>query len=171
LSFRWYFDHQSGTRVYTPWTAGNPQQVAMTVETNVNATATATWRGNPPPDSPFDVPQPSNFLYVPSVYCGVFVTVTLSIDTSLDTAGSFRRVIFWPTFDGSTASPSAASGDFGQWSHYGAGTVGWHEVFTVTRSWWLFPPTAGVLSPGVVIRAPEGSVLVQEIDSYWQVIQ
>jgi hypothetical protein len=167
----WIFDPDAGVRVYGPWQVGRMPSVGMSVDETVTATTTATWYGGAPVDSPFDVPQPSNFIYVPSTETLAFVTVTISLQWTNDTAGVFRRVIFWPTFDGSLASPHAASGEVGQWSHHGQGTVGFVEVYTVTRSWWLFPPTEGFLSTGVVIRAPEGNVALTSINSYWQLVR
>lgn len=171
VSRRWVFDESVGLRFYTPWAHGAPQQVAMTTDANVTATSPAAWWNGAPPDSPFDVPQATNVLYIPSTSTLIHVTVCLTIDNSNDTLNLYREVRFWPTFDGSVTAPHAASGAEGRWSHYGRGTAGWNETETVSRSWWLYPPNAGALSPGVVVFAPSGDKGVAQIDSYWHMVQ
>jgi hypothetical protein len=168
----WRWDSETGTRFYTPWKMSLPY-VGMTVNENITATTTPTWYNGAPDDSPFDVPQASNYLYIPSTSTIVFVTVTINLTWSNDVATVFRRLIFWPTFSGSTDSPHAASGGFGQWSHYGQGQAGFQEVYSVTRSWWLYPPeiAVGHASMGVVVVGPEGNVPTTLINSYWQVVR
>lgn len=157
-------------RVYTKWRWGAPNQPVKVYDTTGPVTALTgsnTYHGGQ--DDPGY--EENTDLYIPSVNSIFLCTATVEIVNTVDTAGSYRELRFWPSlFHDHTPIK------LGKWSHYGRGDVGFSETETATftthlphggtplaNSGLFVTPQLGVRAVGANIQIESFEVTVTQV--------
>lgn len=94
--------------------------------------------------------------YAASEYSQALVTITVTVDNNVDTAGVLREFIFWPSWNDALGATPPLSGAFGHWSHYGRGDVGFSETTTVSKTWIMELPFPEIVGDNVLRAAVRG---------------
>lgn len=162
---------RSGQRVYGPW-RGLPQQPirASNFDFPVGTGASTYVEGLNLSAPPAFSPPVNSELYAAGDATVFQCTISIHLLNTIDTLGGNRQLVYWPVLDGSAAGPAEMSGDFGFWSHEGAGRAGFSENVTTSRTWFLFP-TAGVHAVGMRLLAQGSAIQVARADMYCHQIQ
>lgn len=157
LNRTWYV--LAGIRSYTPWRWGSPGQPVRVYDEAGPITALTS--GNTYHGGQNDMGYEENsqiYLSRSSIY---LATATVTIQNTVDTAGSYRELRFWPTLE-----PIATPPYFGIWSHYGRGDAGYDQTQTVTYTAHLphggqpFVTFGGFVTPRLGVRAVGANIQI-----------
>lgn len=134
---------ESGTRIYSGWSAGDRSIVQFVGDTPYLPGPTLfTIPTGAPSRIAGPVVNDGSF----GIYCGVEddllqIDFTILIDNINNTAGVRYEVRFWPVISNGIYTMGGPAHRI-TWNHFGTGAVGYRKVETVSTTWWL-PPGIG----------------------------